>query len=777
MAELSRDLARAIRAEFLRVLDDAVPPYGIEELKIFDPADEQFIAREVERKLYEPKLPFGGARERKITERLKRMAADRGWDNAWRADMAAQRFAAVEGRYYTRKPIPAKGKDYDFCVAARDSAHQHKDWERKWFWQLWIDGLPELVSDFRMECLFLLEKPNGEMDRLVRLRNVAGEAVGPIALDPEAFHAPQKFRQWCVARGNFAYQGGEKELQRLHEDVGRSIAYRTVKLVQSFGWHALGKHLREDGTLPGIWFFDDCAIADGKVVRPDGDGIFWHNGKGYRVGEMSREGMFVLKRPTMEPDRAAVQMVLGDTPFLDGVTELDALRALFHGLATRINDNLGGDEGLLALGSMLAFAAAPEIYRRESNFPGLWIHGEAGGGKTTLCEVLTRLWGFDLQAGLSTRSKQVTAVGMLQTAEQYENLPVWFDEFRQWEVPEDKSAIIQSGYNRDVAAKYSPTGLQRKINTGFIVCGESTTSDAATRGRYPHIQVAKPKRKGSYEEQKQRHRWLMRHKDYYRFLGRHVLLHRAQFVACMQRHLEDWQQLPEIEDVHERLRAVHGVPYAALRALNEMLELFPHARMEEFKQFMLKHSKSAAVDVSSEVNANVFWEDLITAFKAGAIEKSCFRVKQQLLDHPPGAPDQTGGWAQYILYLDPNSVVSAMKIYQAKERSQWKLNKKDLRDQLAQNAYWVPGGKAGHTVRFGKSVVKAWAVNLDYHPLGYQPAPTDEWRQQRMNEGGDIRKGPLFEIVESFDKEDRGHIDPAELQAKLDEQAEEEHGQ
>src|ERR1035441_341168 len=63
--------ARAAKA-FEEVLANAVPPYEAGQLGLFSEEDELYIQNEVQRMLYEPTLPNGGDRERRVIERLKR---------------------------------------------------------------------------------------------------------------------------------------------------------------------------------------------------------------------------------------------------------------------------------------------------------------------------------------------------------------------------------------------------------------------------------------------------------------------------------------------------------------------------------------------------------------------------------------------------------------------------------------------------------------------------------------------------------------------------------
>src|SRR5438045_3920862 len=66
------EIREHMRAAFQSVLDAAVPTYEIGQLKL-DDEEERYIRAEVERKLYEPHLPNGGSKERRILERLKQL--------------------------------------------------------------------------------------------------------------------------------------------------------------------------------------------------------------------------------------------------------------------------------------------------------------------------------------------------------------------------------------------------------------------------------------------------------------------------------------------------------------------------------------------------------------------------------------------------------------------------------------------------------------------------------------------------------------------------------
>jgi hypothetical protein len=353
-----------------------------------------------------------------------------------------------------------------------------------------------------------------------------------------------------------------------------------------------------------------------------------------------------------------------------------------------------------------------------------------------------------------------TAVGVLQQGENYSYLPLWLDEFRESQVAEDKAGILRNAYDRAMQAKWSPDGVSRILKTGFVVSGESTSSDGATRNRYAHVQVSATRRLADHE------RWFTTQAPSFFVLGRMVMERRKEFVEKFQAMFRGWLKKSALSGLDDREKKVHGVAYAGLVAMASMLEAATDLNLPEFEVFMMEHAEKSAQDVTSETNINVFWADLLTAFKAGALPVvKCFRVMRNFAEHPPGADHKTesgkyiqSGWTSYELYFDPDLVISSMQIYLQKARSAVVLKRKDLRDQLAANSYWIPtqteaDGKVKKLrLRIDGEMVAAWGVRLDLHPLGYQPASDAEYEQYllRKDEEGDPRKGSLYGIVDAL---------------------------
>jgi hypothetical protein len=753
--------------EFSAVLHGAVPAYEFDQAKLFEPRDEQFIRKEVERKLYEPSLPNGGAREGSWVRKFEAIAKrqDLSEDIRWRARTAAEKWEAIRGWYYVRKPLTPTGQkvNYEFHTNGKEASKATQQWDMVWFHDMMLKGLPEGVADFRMECLFLLRRPTGNTDRLVQLRNVVGEKTGLIALPSEEYRAPEKFRGWCLNHGNYHWGGNQVQLQMLHLDIGRATAWRVVNEVSSCGWLPLNL-VREPGRVKaeGLWFAGDAVYApDGSRLTPDDYGVYWYNNEGYRLSDSGRENPFFQKQPRMWPGLEVSAMAkkwVVSTPAPEGAAEATLIRGLYEEMCDRMLRTVGSLDAYMLIGTMLSYAAAPEIFEEHSLFPSAWVHGGAGSGKSTICEWLMEFWGLHLHSGLILRSNTTTAVGLLQAMDQYSNVPVWLDEFRFMDVGPEKLGVLHQAFNRGGQAKFNPSGIQRVIRTNCLISGESTTDDAALRGRYMHVQISREKREKDAEGNDVNHvEWFNAHREYFFIFIRFAIEHRTEFAEMVMKVLAGWRE--RTAGPNERIKLVYGIPYAAFLAMGHLLEsklVGDPALLAALREHAGSMTGEATADVSADMNINVVWTQLITAFKAKAIPVSCFRLESTDRTCSPGQPAQNmDRWRSYRLFMDPDPTLAALAEYLAKQRAQVALKRKDLRDQLSKEIYWIKGS---HRKRFGpgKDTAACWAFDVDRHPLGYLMCDDASYDKFIMKqEEGDPRKGELFSIIHEVEAEER----------------------
>lgn len=806
---LTREADARVRRSLEAVLSQAVAPERLGQLELYSDEEEDYLRRNVSRLLWEPKLPNAGAQERLWLKDLEGFARDP--DLVIALKLQAARYAAalkkclpeqevvkrdgqfvrLPGCYYTRKPVtPASSKElWKLATELRREATEAQDWKRQWLADFLLAGVPQAVSNFRMECLYLLRAANGTATRLVRLVNTKGEKSlgdevnGMVRLPNEMGSSAEKFRQWVQSMGNFTWGceggAGNVELQLLQLDVTEDVAYRTVQLVETAGWYELrsarGKGERVtpgQDLIRGLWFTDGCVIQpDGQLLLPDKDGIYWFEGEGYALSRKGREVDFVHGLPWLHPDLSPKQLVLDTSVWEPEARQMyergQILGGFFRETCRRFAETVGGLDGWLAVGSMLAYAAAPEVFARRCNFPGLWMSGQMGSGKTVFASWLTSLQGFRVSAGIGLISRNVTPVFMACQLENYSNLAPWFDEFRQHQLPMDKEPFLRDSYNRQLGGKWTPDGVQRVIRTAPLVTGESTSSDAATRSRYPHVLLSEQKRQANHYD------WMMAHQEYFGFFFRALLERRKDFVELTLKGTEMWLGHEDLQRVPSRDRVTHAVGYAAFAAASVIFESHTADEVVRFRKHMAQMASAASADVMTDVNVHVFVQDMVTAYQQGALPNELFRVALKRLEHPPGAPNQTwqngyGYWESCVLYFEPRGVVAALQMWLRKLGASVTLREKDLRDQMSRFDFWVvPEKNRQITMRMGKPGAKAsatvWGIYVDKHPLGYQRT-LDEDVQAALKSAqgtvpeftdGDPRKGPLFTIVEGVIEADR----------------------
>jgi hypothetical protein len=796
------------RAVFRAAIATAMLPYQSGQLDLFTDEEEQYIQREVERMLYEPKLPNAGEQERMWMERLKTFARDESLVADLKA--AAGRYAAafesllplqeyirkgngwqtLPGCYYIRRPVTPKTNKAIYEAAHALKAASGKDTLKKWFCECLLAGMPEAVSNFKMECLYLLRDASGEVTRLVRLVNTKGEmsdgpeAGGTNVLQNDMYGGAEKFRIWCLSKGNFTWGaggedpeftragGGNSELQLLQSDMCADTAYRVARLIHYCGWHPLKE--AEDGILNGLWFFGDCAYSSqGQLILPDSDDVIQFDGEIYILSRKGRESNFEHGRPQMrlELDPLTVKWETKDweesarcTMEL-GLKEKDRtkiLSAFFQETCRRFHDTVGDMGGWLAVGTMLGYAAGPEFFEQQGKMPSIFMPGEMGSGKTVFANWLMGFHGFENTKGLGLgQGSRTSPVGLCQSLENYSSVAVWFDEYRQYEISPEKLSIIRDSYDRQLANKWSPDGKQRVIRTTPLVSGETDTSDAATRSRYVHQQISASQRIGNHMD------WMQQHRRHFVFFWRHLMEHRPEFVKMVMSQVSNWFNGPETSSIPERSRVTYSLAYAAFVAASVLFESHTPEEVAKFKKFATQRAIAAALDVESDKNTNIFIEQVITAYKAGEIPNKYFRLDTELKDHPPGAPNQ-GRWASHVLLFSPTDVISALQIYLRHAGITLQLRQKDLRDQLSKNAFWYNAPPGRQPVRrIGGTSCYAWGIIIDKHPLGYQPVSDEDLEAaanapKSMAEAGltfgregDPRKGPLFAIIDGLLEEEK----------------------
>jgi hypothetical protein len=574
---------------------------------------------------------------------------------------------------------------------------------------------------------------------------------GPVSelfpLTASAFAQPSKFRECLLNNCDGAtWRAGERELNDLQADVTRDVIYKTVRETPVRGYDEVSR----------CWFFGDVVFTpEGKEAFADKHGVVWAAGKGYRPSELDQEAQYFCQgMPLMRPGVKCSE---------------EEVRELFQMVSQRLYETIGNYGGHLALGALLACAAAPELFEYYTMFPGLWLHGETNQGKSSVARWLMRIWGFVLQSG--TALPDSTKAGLSIGAQQYGNLPLWLEEF-QPNCPSWLLEKMKEFYNRESGIKKTYDEVKRRVRSGAVVTGVATSTDSQLRSRYCHVQVSEKNRQANH------YRWFEdQSKERFFLLGRYLMKNRAEFARLTIQQMKSWLESKALSHCDDRARLVHGAAYSAYCAMVGLLQSHPAEELVAFKQYLVDHVERAAVEVRERVNVNQFWTDLLAALPTDAFGAApsdrlrLFRVRpsdtpnQRLSEwqRQVGRESPRYAWTSYRLYLLPDAVMNALRAYKRRLGQDLPLDKSDLRAQMRSRPYWVePPTRQGHKMLFGgRSNQVCWCIDLDLHELGYQPVGDEELEGSFAKPDGtmfasdewvDPRRGDLFALVDGLTK-------------------------
>lgn len=783
-----------IRREWLRVLGEAVPMREVGEPEFFASAEERIITRNLRRLEYQPKLPYGGGRERKMVKRLE--AAARSGNGRWswggKARQLAEAFREVNGWLYERKKtarlsdkqMEEMANEMEICRSelrrenlSESDRRLYRD--RLEFFTEWEAGFPNPVANFQVVPQFLLVRREGrkeKRDRKVTLRNASGEETLLIDLPSDETGTPHDFKTWCQNQGRYDFIEGEKTLCALKYDTNQRILGFDVYQLYHYGWHGEAK----------MWVADDGAVLeDGSIVLPDENRILWVGGIGYTMAERDIAGQpYRMGKPVWRLSEGLIFKEGGYELAAGQDDDVAAVRDLFGEYVLRVKEYVGGEgpdyAGYLAVGAVLSYGMAPEFFARTKYFSGLYVHGQTQSGKGTLVDQLMPLWGFSWNAALNLSS---TDYGLRSTHLQYENLPVRLEEANN--LRKEQVEFLKSTHNREPRGKYSPEGVGGdEILTAPIIIGEHTSSEASLQNRFPHVQVARERRRKLDGTEIEHLPWFNEHRGFFFTIGRWLLRHRQEFARRGLEHWKRWVDSEAMRLAEPRLASVHGCAYGAVMAVVEMLGVPKPDEVEGFRAWLIDHTYKSVASVKESVNVNVLWQHIIDAFKQNVFGdtpydwRRYFHVMEESVPHPPGRPAQVPSterpnfprWVSYRLYFDYNAVLEMVAAHLRRMGRDMPVSRKDFRAQIEPHPYFIKS-KHGLRQRLGeaRTPTQVWGIDMDFHPMGLQPA-TDEEVFEAYDSGSeeyedpkqtgpydpkewvwdDPRKGELYLIVQAL---------------------------
>jgi hypothetical protein len=763
-----------VRSEFLAVVHGAIHVEEFRHAKFFDAEVERIIRSALDKLSYEPCLPIGGEEEQVLSRRLYRLSArlrQKDWFHKRAVNflrLLAKAYQCTAGRYYRMKPLTDKTEE--FWQELQTTARNRGDEDAMRACSLVLRGrknlkatkhghLPETISDFHFKPHYVLQRVNGTRTRVVTIHNVHGVNTPLLQMSWDDFGSPVKLRDWLhKSMTGAAWDGGQSELTALHEDLAHSLAFKDVIEVPVRGYHAKSK----------LWFFEDVAFSDEDEFTPDPKGIFWIK------SAAGVKGYAFARDPDGRPRDREDEVFRQGTPHMHPESKDSAkdVAGLFQEVIQKLPEALGGMEAYMALGVVFANAAGPEIFKEWSCFPGLWVHGEQGEGKSALTRWLIRIFGFNKEKGLplpaDDQRTTLTLAALSGALGQYGELPLWLDEYQAGTASWVRG-ILKNSYDRAEGAKRDFGNSPREYLSSVIVSGVATSCEPQTRSRFAHIQVSSKKRTHDH------YAWFQTNSHKFFLLGRFMLRNRKRFVESALSALRTWMNNKEIQGVDDRARMVHAVAYAGLHAACEVFDLPFDSR--GYWTWLVDHCKRGAAEIQESVSVDLFWRELLNALESNSLglspseRRQYFQVIEDKLAKSPVSEHQTKAgaevcsraWKSYLLYFRPGPVIAWLRTFKRHSGGDLPTSQSDLQNQMKTRPYWHPSKHAsGHRQKFGgKSNQTCWCIKVDLHPLGLITISDDDFDQSLVQDQQrnilftaenwvDPRKGDLFALIESL---------------------------
>jgi DNA primase len=372
----------------------------------------------------------------------------------------------------------------------------------------------ETISNFIINIKSSFFTPDGVI-RNIQLVNEFGETSATFAMTPGNMAGLHEFKQFCFSKGNYLFKGSSDDLLKIWEfEFARDVG-DLIYMPEGIG--------RVDND---VWLFANAAIHEGKIYRPDSDGIMWINGKGYKPqsiqinahGESTNESIPALSEKPID---------LAD-------------------LARKMRQTVGGYEAYMGLGWVIATLFNDDIFDVYKCCPIFFPHGKRGSGKSTFARWLIRCFGIELEG---TGLADTTAPYISRAVSFYSSLGVPFEEYRNEQKVKQKDGLFRGLYNRQFSGKGTNTSIYTRafnVNANILIVGEELPGDNGLFTRLIPVQISEHKRDRTHYE------YLNRHMTSFSYLTYYVIMNFTELKPKIMANIAELKQMLLSRDISDR---------------------------------------------------------------------------------------------------------------------------------------------------------------------------------------------------------------------------------
>jgi DNA primase len=337
--------------------------------------------------------------------------------------------------------------------------------------------IDEEISNFTLKILATHETLEGIV-REIQFLDETGDGGHCFALKADEMGA-DAFATFCLAKGNYIWKGKKEDLQILWQENFLNDDGRHIIEPDHIGYLEKEK----------MWMFSNVVITDkGEEMRPDENGIFWTEKRGYK--------------PVSLGITSGKQAISEGMPYLSINDQVN-----IEEIKKNLSDTIGDVEATKALAWITAVVFMENAFKKYGCFPFLFVTGKTGSGKSTIADWICSFFGIE-HNGITL--SQTTAGAIQRSLGYYSSIPVFLDEYRNTSDIIYKTHFLRNVYNRQSSGKgvKANFGLRMaKVRGTVVIAGEELPNDAALINRSIIIEIIKAKKREDHYE------WFCREKS------------------------------------------------------------------------------------------------------------------------------------------------------------------------------------------------------------------------------------------------------------------------